>query len=399
MVHENLIPSKSDELEIYSFAGNEFVIHNHMLGYRINVNEKTLNLLELVDGKRTIKEISNLYYGKESAETNSEIVYDLFYNKLAKYGIINSEHNLEFKKKASYLKLSFILLKQKHIAFFAGFLSPFINRRLFFPILTLLFLYVFSSVIYNFKLIIDQMDFLTVADWGVLFLIFGLFVLVHEFGHAASCKKFGARHGDIGFGFYLFTPVMYADVSDIWRLDKYNRIIVNLSGVYFDLIFATVLCTLFFLTNNTIFILISGIFVINTLKNLNPFLRNDGYWILSDLSGITNLREKSNKVLNQFLKKIFSGNDFLFSQKNTFLLFYALISMFFISFVVLVFFITDPNQFLAFPMEISTYVYSLYFDGRKFVFSDLYQFILPFIFYYIILKIFVVMLIKYGRSH
>ena len=56
---------------------------------------------------------------------------------------------------------------------------------------------------------------------------------LHEIGHATATSFFGASHGGIGGGFYLFSPVYFADVTDIWRLKKWQRIVVNVAGVYF----------------------------------------------------------------------------------------------------------------------------------------------------------------------
>ena len=53
-------------------------------------------------------------------------------------------------------------------------------------------------------------------------------------------------------GFYLFTPVYYADVTDIWRLPSGQRIIVNLAGVYFEFLFCSFLCLLSLLLRNTL---------------------------------------------------------------------------------------------------------------------------------------------------
>ena len=55
--------------------------------------------------------------------------------------------------------------------------------------------------------------------------------LFHELGHASACKHFGIRHGGIGFGLYLNFPVLYTDVTEVWRLRRADRCIVNLGGV------------------------------------------------------------------------------------------------------------------------------------------------------------------------
>lgn len=94
-------------------------------------------------------------------------------------------------------------------------------------------------------------------------------LVFHEIGHATSTSYFGAKHGGLGIGFYLFSPVFYADVTDVWRLPKAQRVIVNLAGVYFELIFcALVLLTGLIIHNSSIIIVSITIFA-HTLFNLN----------------------------------------------------------------------------------------------------------------------------------
>lgn len=45
---------------------------------------------------------------------------------------------------------------------------------------------------------------------------------IHELGHASACKHFGLKHGGIGFGLYLNFPVLYTDVTEIWKLNRKN---------------------------------------------------------------------------------------------------------------------------------------------------------------------------------
>ncbi len=72
----------------------------------------------------------------------------------------------------------------------------------------------------------------------IISLITGIF---HEFGHVTATEYYGAKQGGIGFGFYLLSPVYFADVTDIWKLKPKQRIIVNVSGVYFEIIICSIL--------------------------------------------------------------------------------------------------------------------------------------------------------------
>jgi putative peptide zinc metalloprotease protein len=54
-------------------------------------------------------------------------------------------------------------------------------------------------------------------------------------------------------------------------------------------------------------ILLYSIVIINMemVSALNPFLRNDGYWLVTDLFGIHNLRQQSFDLLRRLLMKVF----------------------------------------------------------------------------------------------
>ena len=136
-------------------------------------------------------------------------------------------------------------------------------------------------------------------NWVSYLFISGFVLFFHEFGHATACNKLGAEPGTIGFGFYLLSPVMFADVSDIWKLQKRERIIVNLSGIYVEIIIALFLTILYLLTNYTPVLIVSSLIIFRIIINLNPLLRYDGYWILSDLTSTHNLRDTSIKMFKK----------------------------------------------------------------------------------------------------
>ncbi len=126
----------------------------------------------------------------------------------------------------------------------------------------------------------------------------------HELGHASACKYFGVRHGGIGFGLYLNFPVLYTDVTEVWKLDRKQRCVVNLAGVYFQSYWLIILLLAFFLTGNDIVRYLILIMNLGFVMTLNPFFKFDGYWIASDLLGVPNLRQRSLELLGYVWKKM-----------------------------------------------------------------------------------------------
>jgi hypothetical protein len=133
---------------------------------------------------------------------------------------------------------------------------------------------------------------LTGSEAVLAFAILMIGVLFHELGHIAACYRFGIPHGGIGFGFYWGFPVFYADVRATWRLAPKQRAIVATGGIYFQSIFLAFLLTAYALTHSPILAAASLGTLFNILGTLNPILKYDGYWILSDLLSVDNLHTR-----------------------------------------------------------------------------------------------------------
>ena len=108
----------------------------------------------------------------------------------------------------------------------------------------------------------------------------------HELGHAAGLVYGGGKVRGMGAGFYLIYPAFYTDVTDNYRLGRWARVRTDLGGIYFNLIFAAGIVALYLVTQWE-FLLVSVILLnIQTVQQLLPFVRLDGYWLLADITGI-----------------------------------------------------------------------------------------------------------------
>jgi putative peptide zinc metalloprotease protein len=142
----------------------------------------------------------------------------------------------------------------------------------------------------------------------VLALLSLLGAFIHETGHASALVSFGCKQTEIGFGIYLYFPVLYTDVSEAWKLSRYQRATIDIAGVYFQSVFQVLLLALFFITGSLIpifFFLFTDLIMFRTM---NPFLRMDGYWLVADLFGIFNLRQQSTKLIKHYALKLFGSS-------------------------------------------------------------------------------------------
>jgi putative peptide zinc metalloprotease protein len=123
----------------------------------------------------------------------------------------------------------------------------------------------------------------------------------HECGHATACRYGGARPGAIGVGIYLVWPSFFTNVTDSYRLSRAARIRTDLGGLYFNLIFILAMAGLYEATSAKVLLLVIAVTHLEMLQQLLPFVRFDGYFILSDLVGVPDLFARAAPILNSAL--------------------------------------------------------------------------------------------------
>jgi putative peptide zinc metalloprotease protein len=143
----------------------------------------------------------------------------------------------------------------------------------------------------------DPVDLLIVAGLSLVSAVF------HECGHAAACRYGRARPGVIGAGVYLVWPSFFTDVTDSYRLSRAGRLRTDLGGLYFNLIFILALAGLYAATSAGFLLLVIAITHLEMLEQLLPFVRFDGYFILSDLVGVPDLFARVAPILRNAVSK------------------------------------------------------------------------------------------------
>lgn len=128
-------------------------------------------------------------------------------------------------------------------------------------------------------------------------------ILAHELGHASACARYGARPNAIGLSIYWFFPVVYADVSAAWTLKRWQRVVVDLGGAYFQALLVAACGLVYLLTGWVPLKVALTMSVINSLFILNPILKFDGYWVLADALGVTNLAMQPARIARHYFAK------------------------------------------------------------------------------------------------
>lgn len=151
-----------------------------------------------------------------------------------------------------------------------------------------------------------ELSLQSLLDPTNLALLAGVFLVlraVHELGHAMACKAMGGRCTEIGLMLIaLILPLPYCDATSSWRFaETWRRVLVAAGGVFVESIVAAAAAILWARSEPGIFsamcynvMVVSGISTL--VFNLNPLLRYDGYYILSDLLGIPNLSQRATEM-------------------------------------------------------------------------------------------------------
>lgn len=122
---------------------------------------------------------------------------------------------------------------------------------------------------------------------------------IHELGHAYTAKNLGLRVPTLGIALLVFFPVFYTDTTHSWRLRTHRqRLTIGIAGVTAELALAAIATFAWnFIPDgalrSVVFFIAAVSWVLTLLVNLNPFLRWDGYYVLSDLWGIENLQQRA----------------------------------------------------------------------------------------------------------
>lgn len=149
-----------------------------------------------------------------------------------------------------------------------------------------------------------------VLQWPVVMGLVLLGVLIHELGHVSALRRFGRQSGGIGFGIYWIFPTFYADVSETWRLPGRHRALVDVGGLYFQGIYMIGIGVWALLAEHPetpILVMWTSHFMM--LYTLNPTLKFDGYWLLTDLTGVTNLHSRIMTSARQLVSRLRGDRD------------------------------------------------------------------------------------------
>jgi multidrug resistance efflux pump len=148
-----------------------------------------------------------------------------------------------------------------------------------------------------------------ILAWFTIFVV----TTLHEFAHGLTCKRFGGEVHELGFLLLFFQPAFYCNVSDAWLFpEKAKRLWVSFAGAYFE-VFLWALATVAWRVTNpetwvsSAALVVMGTSAIRSLFNLNPLIKLDGYYLLSDALEVPNLRARAFGYLKAMIKRMWGA--------------------------------------------------------------------------------------------
>lgn len=136
---------------------------------------------------------------------------------------------------------------------------------------------------------------------------------LHELGHALVATRLGLRVGHMGIAFVVLWPMLYTDTGESWKLrSARQRLAIASAGILTELALAGLATLGWALTDpgplrNGLLYLATTSWVLSLALNASPFMRFDGYFILSDLLDFPNLHERSSALARVTLRRVLLG--------------------------------------------------------------------------------------------
>jgi len=301
----------SDECKFYPYDSGrgekeEFIIHTPA-GKQFKISRLAKDILQQLDGETSLNEIAR-ELNSRSIEISEEQLSEFVENRYRALGVFANyapeEDELELEKAKpgpTTFLLHWDIIPRKYVSWVSRFLVFFYN---YLAVVTGL-----AAIVFSHYLVYGKYTSREFLSHGSFISVLGLClfsILAHEFGHAAAVSRYGGTPGSIGFALYILMPSFYADVSEIWRFSRRQRMVVDLGGVYFQqLVFAAFAFAGAF-TSAPEYFIACRLIDLMAMLTLNPIFQFDGYWFLVDYLGLPKLYRLALNYLKYTIKNLFS---------------------------------------------------------------------------------------------
>jgi putative peptide zinc metalloprotease protein len=280
-------------------------------------------LAQLFDGVRSFDEIASLYTSETGTFVAPEDVRffaenmeenDFWYRTPQEKNLALSEKLMAQRgrraQRKSRLNIAHITFSawdpDRYLTWLDGRVGRLIYSR--WSVLAAVLLFLFEAAIFASKWKLLGPDIrlyynfthktaLDIAEFWILLLALGF---IHESAHGLTCKHYGGEVHSMGLMFLYLTPAFYVDVTETWiSATKVQRLATIIAGIWVEMVVCGLAMVVWTNTQpgpwihdfTYKIILITGLAVI--VMNLNPLIKLDGYYFLTEFIGIPDLKERS----------------------------------------------------------------------------------------------------------
>jgi multidrug resistance efflux pump len=285
------------------------VVKDPQTGRFYRFREVEAFILGQLDGRASLTQIRGRVLGKYHSDLPAEAL-TTFLQRLGELGLLAPEGGeqpasgpvqgkaLRRRRNPLFIRLK-VFDPDQLLSSLAPRLGFFFTRPFIFISALLIFLAVLV-VIGSWEDLLAQLSRLyqpkaLLIIWVSLFFV----IAAHEFAHGVTCKRFGGEVHEMGFLLLFFQPAFYCTETDAWLFkERSQRLWVTFAGGYFELFLWALAVLLWRLADPDTWLSTACLAVmvssgISTLFNLNPLIKLDGYYLLSDYLRIPNLRAKA----------------------------------------------------------------------------------------------------------
>lgn len=136
---------------------------------------------------------------------------------------------------------------------------------------------------------------------------------LHELGHAFTAHRYGCRVPTMGLAFLVMLPVLYTDTTEAWKVSRRgDRMRIGAAGMLSELaLAATATLAWSLLPDGRLragaFLLATTTWIGTLAINASPFMRFDGYFLLSDWLDMPNLHDRAFAVGRWWMREWLFG--------------------------------------------------------------------------------------------
>jgi hypothetical protein len=331
-----------------------YILKNLRQGSYMRLNDRQLFLWNLMDGENTIQDIA-VAYMSEFGSLDIGMLVD-FLGKLEVNNFLTSKKTNVYDKLdenisnrgpfhwlqkvgSTYMQKEFPLprMDEFYTKLYNGGIKYLYTKVVLVPlfIITLAGIAAFIYLIIRGEYSLFEGATSSFTLGIVMLYVASMFALfIHEGGHAFTCKHYGRDIRNSGVMIYYGMLAFYVDSTDIWMEPRGPRIMVSFGGPLTGFVLGGIASLAALLSPWQI---INGwayqfafLIITDSIMNLNPLLKWDGYYILMDFLEIPNLRGRSFNFLSSgkpFKKLLrrekFNREERIFTIYGTLAIFYS----------------------------------------------------------------------------